>query len=410
MTIASPRFTLARLALVAAVLWLVPAAARAQVFDNAHIFGESARSDAESATRALNDKFGKQLIVETFAAVPPNGRDAVQRDKAAYFHDWLANRAKAHQTDGVFVLICMNPGHVQVGSGDRTRAKGMFSAANDRALEEKVRGLLDQKQNDAALSAAVQYVSDTYMANVPAASTPRGQAARNEAARPSPSANTTPSGQAAPSNAPGRSSSGSDEPAKPSLFHSCGKYLCLGIVAIIVIAVVRSFMRRSGRGGPPSGGAGFGGGGGGGYAGGGGSNYPTGGPGVQQTYGNPNMGGGGGGGGFGRGLLGGLLGGAVGGYAADKFEHRNDPVGGGAAAGGGYAGGGDTGSASGGGFDSGPSDAGQGFGDASAGGDFGGGSSSDGGSVSSGGDFGGGGGDSGGGDSGGGGGDGGSGF
>ncbi len=378
--------------LVAAALWVVPAMAHGQVIDNAHIFTPDATRSAESAMKGLNDQYGKQLVVETFADVRPDQQSALQQDKAKFFHDWMAAEALANRTDGVFVLICMNPGHVEVGSGKETREKGIFAIGDDRRLEAELLPLLNAKQYDTALSTATRSVGRTYTANVPSASTPRSSpAAAAPAARGSSDAAPTPSR--------------STDPATPATSHrlGCGSILCLGVAFIIVVAVVRSFLRRSGRGGPPAAGGGFGGGG--------GPNYPTGGPGVggpnyQQNYGGGGMVGGGGtaGGGFGRGLLGGLLGGAVGGYAADKFEHRNDP----AAGGGGV---GASGGSAGGGFDSGPSDAGQGFGGASAGGDFGGGSS---GADSSGGDFGGGGGDAGGGggggDSGGGGGDAGGGF
>ena len=367
---------------VAVLLAASAPAALADVKDNANLFTAPAVSDANAKLARISSEFHKDLDIETYRDVPADlkGKQAGM-DEHAFFHDWMAARAKARGTNGVFVLICDNPKYVDIGAGTETREKGIFTQQDLDSLREQIDGQLKAGQNDAALSGAVAMVDRTFTANVPGASRSGGggggtaMSSNESNDRRSSSSNNTP--------APVIGSAGHGILGK----FGCGTILCLGVGIVIVFALVRRLLGSRG----PTGGGGFARGG----FGGGGPTYPTGGPAYGGGgYVPPTTGGGG----FGRGLLGGLLGGAVGGYAADKFEHRSDPSAsaGGAPAGGDSGGGfgGSDAGGGGGGFDAGPSDAGQGFGGGDSGGGFGGGDAGGGGG---GGDAGGGGGDSGGG-------------
>jgi hypothetical protein len=364
------------LAAVAVALCLIPAGARADVHDNAHLFTQAAVDAANATTGQFEQKYKKQFVIETFASAPADGRAALEQDKAGFFKSWMSGRAKDLKVNGVYALICMDPKYVEAGAGTETREKGIFTKADLDRLREELQTNLKAQQYDAALAGAVDLVDRTYTANIPGSvAAPSGMTPSNGAQSngfPTPSM---------PSNDPGSIGKGSSM--------GIGALLCVAVGLVIIFSLVRSIFRRNQTGG-------FGGGG---FNAGGGPNYPTGGPNYGPGYGQGGFGGGmggggggGGGGGIGRGFLGGLLGGAVGGYAADKFEHRNDPnpsgganIGGGDAgsSGGGFGGGGGT-------FDSGPSDAGSGFGDAASGGDFGGGGGDSGGGGGGGGDSGGG--------------------
>jgi hypothetical protein len=350
------------LVVVLAAVLLLPAALRADVHDNASIFSPAAVDKANTDLAAMHRRHNKDLVIETFASVPDDQKSKLQSDgKDAFFASWLSARAKELSVNGVYVLICMDPKHVQVAAGKETRARGDFTENDVKSLREHLQKSLGAKQYDQALGDAVEDVDRAYTANI------AGQGPPSRAGQ-TPNYN---------------SNNGGNYPAIPnySPTHSTGfgtmaSLICLAVGVIIIVSIIRSIFRGQSGGG--YGGSGFGGGG---Y----GGNYPP----PQAGYGSGPGYGSGGGSGFGRGFLGGLLGGALGGYAENRFEGRNDAPsnpssqpGWGDTSGGGGGGGGS--------FDAGPSDAGGGFDSGGSGGDFGGGGGggdSGGGGGSSGGDF-----------------------
>ena len=367
--------TFVRLALplAAAALCFVPAAASAQVHDEAKIFSPQAVTEADASLAKIDQQYHKQLVVETIGSLPADQKAAAeQQGKEAFFDHLKATRANALGVNGVYVLICMDPPFIDDAAGRETVERGIFTSNDLSTLRQSFRTALHDKQYDRGLREAVDDVRRAFAANVPAETATAGRGFTGGA--PSPAIGQPGMGGGV---IPGGNSGRTTPPASTSHIFGIGGLLCLALGAFIIFSLIKSVFRRSGTGNS-MGGTGFGGGG---VPMGGGPMYPTGGP----VYGGAPAGGG-----AGRGFLGGLLGGAVGGYAVDKFEHRND---GGQAAGpavgdGGLA----SGGGGGGGFDSGPSDAGQGFGDSGGGADFSGGSDAGGGG---GGDAGGGGGDQG---------------
>ena len=371
---------------VAATVLSATTTARAAVFDNAGIFSSDAVDQANTAMSAMLKAHNKTLDVETFKAVPSDQQSQVATDKARFFHDWMVKQAVAHKANGVFALVCLDPRFVEVGVGHGTQQSGDFTTADVNRVRDDMQQAFHAGNYDQGLKAATDDVNRAFTANINGSG---GAKSGDVAPMAAPASNVNGTSQ---SNMPadgGTSTSSSSSSAAPASTGSgfgfgklgIGALVCVGVAILLIISLVRSLFHRNTGGGyavPPRGG-----------------NYPAGGPGYGNSGpGNPGYGAGGasGGGGFGRGILGGLLGGAVGGYAADKFEHRNEP--GGGAAGGAAGGGAPTFPESGGGggssFDPGPSDAGQGFGDMSSGGDFGGGGGGDtggGGGDSSGGGF-----------------------
>ncbi len=73
----------------------------------------------------IQKKYHKDLLIETFATVPPDKTDAFGKmDKPArakFFQSWANDRAKKERVEGVYVLILKQPGHVQVEVGHETQ-------------------------------------------------------------------------------------------------------------------------------------------------------------------------------------------------------------------------------------------------------------------------------------------------
>jgi TPM domain len=345
--------------LVLSWMWiyrLPDGSALAEVKDDTSLFTTSALQQADQITRQFKQKYGKEMLVEVFAEIPADLRSQYSADrKDQFFSQWTLRRMQEIKANGVYVLVCRNPSHLQANAGNDTRQRA-FTQQNLQQLKNIMLSQFQNKQYDQGLLDGVNYVDRTFAANL-------GNAGTASSANPE-------YHYQAPSGG-GSAGATPNPPPTGSGLHWIWWVLLIGIAIFIINRFLRSrapgstmYTQRDGGGSPPG-------------------NYPPGG--YPGNY--PQQGGG-----FGRGIMGGLLGGVAGGWLYDKLGHRNE--------GSGY-----TPPPSGSGF-SGPSvgdDASAGYSGPGAGGDFGGGSGSDfgggggGDSGGGGGDMGGGGGDAGGG-------------
>jgi len=384
----NPMMRFARWALIPAMLctWLLaagPASAQnrapaREVQDEAGFFSPAAVQKANAVIAEIHRAYKKDVLIETFVSAPADAKSLDLSNKNVereYFQKWAARRFKSDQVDGIYVLICKDPKWVQPAVGQRTRELGIFTNQNRDELGRIFLKDLHAGKPDEALLQAVNYVRDTLRTHA--------QAVRGNA-----QVFPVPPGQVHQRGAPVEENDWRS--------HIFG-WVCLGIVALLVIWLVFGLIRafttpRGGYMGGPGGGPGGPGYGGGGYGGG--------------------YGGGGGGGGFMTGLLGGMFGAVAGNWmynnmfgghsggggwgassaqgAAPGSTDAGSDVGSDPSVGGGGDYGDSGGDQGGGGGDWG----GGGGGDAGGGGDWGGGGGGD---AGGGGDWGGGGGDFGGG-------------
>ena len=244
--------------IVAVFTMLLPATLLADVHDNANIFSASAVDDANTAMKKMERVHNKQFVVETFASIPDDRKDAASQNPDTFFKDWMAARAKELKVNGVYALICMDPHHLEIGAGHNTIAAGDFTEQDVRGVYALMQAAMHNKDYDKALGDAVDKVERAYTANI---SSPNGRSAvRGEESGYSNGG----APNSMPTNSTGVSSTGV----------SFGSLICLAVGAVIIFSLIKSVLR--------------GGTGGGGY---GGGNYPPGGQGYGGSYG--------GGGGFG---------------------------------------------------------------------------------------------------------------
>jgi TLP18.3/Psb32/MOLO-1 phosphatase superfamily protein len=337
--------------------------------DDGKFFSDDARAKADEQIRKIYHDFGKDLLIETFATVPADkAKDVNLKDKDArerFFEEWARERARDAEVNGIYILICKEPAHLQVEVGNETQKKAFTLSDREELVRGLAKKLRDHKEDEGLLD-AVNFV---------------GRKLREHGVRPSARSETVTewghrTAKNFPAVIPGEENKGG------GMMAGIGGLICIGIIVLLgVWLVVGVFRALTG--------------GGGGYRGGYGPGPGGGGPGYG--YG----GGGGGGGGFMSSMLGGMFGAAAGNWMYNSFaggqSHTTGTPGGTTSSG--NDGGADAGNRpdtdySGGGADFGGDDGGGGggadFGESGGGGDFGGG----------GGDFGGGGGgDSGGGGS-----------
>jgi hypothetical protein len=287
---------LTALALVAAVA----APVRAQVHDYAEVFSPEAERKAQATIDQISQKHKRELLVESYKAVPPEKRQELQqKGNQRFFADWAVERGRAENIDGIVVLLSMDPKYLWVSVGNETQ-KQLFKLADRDEMVKPAREALTQNRFDEFLTRTADFALARMNENKAAV----GAAAPQ-------------SGKSAPAGAAGRSTTPRTGCGVGGM-GNIGTFVCLGIGALVIFMIVRGVMNRNR------------------YAGG----YGPGGPGApgygQPGYGQPGYGqpgyGPGGGGGFGTGLLGGLLGGAIGGYAANKvFGQDNTAAPGGGA-------------------------------------------------------------------------------
>ncbi len=174
------------LGLVGRVLaWPATVAHAVEIKDDAGFFSQKALAAANARLAELKKERGTEVRIETFKTVPGGKADEVARmDRAArdkFFAKWARDRAIGENAKGIFILICKQPGHVQIEEDKEMRNRG-FGINEWAELREKLVGGFRHKEFDKALLASVDYIAET-MKNAkphaergaPAAGTHRGE-------------------------------------------------------------------------------------------------------------------------------------------------------------------------------------------------------------------------------------------
>jgi uncharacterized protein len=280
-----------RFVLIAAVLSLLMGssafAVTPRVKDDAGYFSEATIKKANEEVSVIEHEFHKDLLIETFKAVPA-GKEELARgaQENAFFSQWARDRARDAGLNGIYVLITKSPKRVQVEIGNDTQKRAFPRHNRDELRDMLVTGFRTQ-QYDKSLLDAVQYVHRTLRQNLGALSTIPGA-----------------------DRAPVRHAPAVAQGANVSWII----WLIVGVGGIwLLFAILRGIGHAIGGGGPR-------------YGGGPGPGY-GGGPGPG--YGGGGYGGGGGGGGFMSGMLGGLFGAAAGNWMYDSFLRGGHSGGGG---------------------------------------------------------------------------------
>jgi S1-C subfamily serine protease len=148
------------------------AAARAgalTVKDEGKFFSAEAVQKANAEIAELHHRFGRDLLVETYATVPAADVEKVKAMKAperlAYFKQWARERERAQQVHGVALLVTKEPAtlYVLVPEG----SKKLFGEDFERQLRDTVLAKFREKKYDDGLLAAVQAVRERLEAEKP---------------------------------------------------------------------------------------------------------------------------------------------------------------------------------------------------------------------------------------------------
>jgi uncharacterized membrane protein YgcG len=159
--------------LVAGAFWLAAAgrlgAVAPQINDEGHFFSEAAIKKANQQIHDIARDFGRDLLIETYASAPKEQVDKLKtmsrEERSKFFHNWALERMQAAVVNGVYVMACKDPPHLQV------EITPGADAVFDRSARDKlVQTLLTEfkaQRFDAGLEAAVNLVRQQLAATSP---------------------------------------------------------------------------------------------------------------------------------------------------------------------------------------------------------------------------------------------------
>ena len=124
--------------------WLVGAAPASaavapKVDDQGKFFSAEAVEKANQKIREIYREFNKDLLIETVPKIPSDLEAKYkEQGKSKFFVDWADKRAKDASVNGIYVLLCREPPHLQVEVGTKTRQRAFTLQDRDRLVGKMV--------------------------------------------------------------------------------------------------------------------------------------------------------------------------------------------------------------------------------------------------------------------------------
>src|SRR5262249_29728126 len=118
------------------------------VRDDGGFFKEETIRKAETMIDEIKDRHQLDVVVETFRKIPDDmKKDYNPENKSQFFEQWARDRARKSRLTGVYVLLCKDPGHLQIEVGNKTGKKA-FTPENRDELEKMFLKRLRAKEYD----------------------------------------------------------------------------------------------------------------------------------------------------------------------------------------------------------------------------------------------------------------------
>ena len=132
--------------------------------DDGKFFSAEALDKANKKVREIYAHTGKDLVIETVAAIPEDLKKKYEElGKDKFFLEWARRRAEDLGVKGIYVLMCKSPGRVEAIVDKQTGRKAFTTADRDK-LVQKVLARFKEKQFDAGLLEGVDFVASTLKA------------------------------------------------------------------------------------------------------------------------------------------------------------------------------------------------------------------------------------------------------
>jgi uncharacterized membrane protein YgcG len=131
-----------------------------EIKDEGHFFSEAAVKKANQQIHDIARDSGRDLLIETFASAP---KDQVEKlksmsreERSKFFRNWAQERIQVAVVNGVYVLACKDPPHVQVEI--TPDANQVFDRSAQNKLVQALLTEFKAHRFDAGLEAAVNLV------------------------------------------------------------------------------------------------------------------------------------------------------------------------------------------------------------------------------------------------------------
>jgi len=145
------------------------AAIAPQIKDDGKFFSPAAIQKANEQIREIARKYDVDLLIETYTTAPANEleklKKASREDRGKFFKTWAAERAQELVVRGIYILVCKDPGHLQVEITPKLRTV-LDTRFRDR-LGEMLLEEFHKKEFDQALETAVKFTNEK-LAGTPA--------------------------------------------------------------------------------------------------------------------------------------------------------------------------------------------------------------------------------------------------
>jgi uncharacterized membrane protein YgcG len=133
-----------------------------EIKDSAGFFKPEAVGKANKDIREIARSYDRDVLIETFPAIPGGDSQRVKGlsvpEREKFFANWASDRADAAVVNGIYILVCKEPAHLQVVVTEKSR--DVF----DREAKSKLRGILlknfREKHYDQGLQDAIQFIRD----------------------------------------------------------------------------------------------------------------------------------------------------------------------------------------------------------------------------------------------------------
>jgi uncharacterized membrane protein YgcG len=136
-----------------------------EVRDDAGLFRPGFVKLADEVLDDIHARTNKDLMIQTFPTIPEEMRaTAQQQDKQGFYDHWVISEARAHNVNGVFILITKDPPHIQVGVGKETREKAFTFKDRDELVAKLAEDFHDH-QFDRGLMDAANFVRQRMASN-----------------------------------------------------------------------------------------------------------------------------------------------------------------------------------------------------------------------------------------------------
>jgi hypothetical protein len=140
-----------------------------KVRDEAKFFSAEAIQKANQDIALIAHRYGRDVLIETYAAVPAGDVDRVKamttKERLMYFGDWARKRTQTQGLNGVMILICRSPATLYVNVSQN--ARHVIPRSDEEALHEALLTAFREKKYDEGLADAVRRLREAFAAQRP---------------------------------------------------------------------------------------------------------------------------------------------------------------------------------------------------------------------------------------------------